>query len=227
MTITQTLADFRIDNWCDIYQFPNETGLRYYNDNRDELIDAIIEEKEDYFYNYYTSNTVIWQNEYTLAKRWDIAEDWVTILDWVAKVKAVSWKINSTDTEFTLLRAVNLNNLEKDIESYDETSTPFFCLMDNSIFIYPAPKEVTEFKIYGIMYPKKLALTDTDTLPDQHTKTILLWVAERYFTSQKLTNEAILARNKFEEAKLRVCKALSWRITWPVQRTTPNITNLK
>jgi hypothetical protein len=46
--------------------------------------------------------------------------------------------------------------------------------MDNSIFIYPAPKEISEFKIYGIMYPKKLILTNEDTLPDQHTKTILL-----------------------------------------------------
>jgi hypothetical protein len=30
--------------------------------------------------------------------------------------------------------------------------------MDNSIFIYPAPEEVSELKIYAIMYPKKLAL---------------------------------------------------------------------
>jgi hypothetical protein len=77
------------------------------------------------------------------------------------------------------------------------------------------------------MYPKKLILTNEDTLPDQHTKTILLWVAERYFTSQKLTNDAILAKQKYDSSILNVCKALSWRITWPIQRTTPNIINLK
>jgi len=46
-------------------------------------------------------------------------------------------------------------------------------VQDNSIFIYPAPLEATELKIYAIMYPKKLALSDEETLPDNIEKVIM------------------------------------------------------
>ena len=115
MTITAKLVEFRFDLACDINQLPDTTWLRYYNDSRDSVIDRITQEKEDYFYNYVYLNTIIWQNEYTLPKRWDLAQDWVTILDWVQKIKGISWKIKSTDTEYTKLRPTTIENHEKDI----------------------------------------------------------------------------------------------------------------
>lgn len=227
MSITTILADFRTDMWCDIFQLPDVTWLRYYNDARDELIDAITQEKEDYFYNSITTATVIWQNEYRMPKRWDLATDWVTVLDWLQKIKWVSWKIKTTDQEMTVLRPTTLENLEKDIESYDETSTPFYCVMDNSVFIYPAPVEVSTLKIYGIMYPKKLVLSDNDILPDQHQKAILYGVKKRFLEWQTRIQEAQLADQKFEQEKIKVAVALSGRIQAPVQRTTPNLNYLK
>jgi hypothetical protein len=38
--------------------------------------------------------------------------------------------------------------------------------MDNSIFIYPAPTEITDLKVYGTVHYKKVLLTDTDRLTD-------------------------------------------------------------
>lgn len=227
MSITTTLADFRVDMWCDIFQLPDATWLRYYNDARDEVIDAITKEKEDYFYNSITTSTVIGQNEYRMPKRWDLAEDWITILDWLQKIKWVSWKIKTTDSEFTKLKPTTIENLEKDIESYDETSVPFYCVMDNSVFIYPAPTEVSTLKIYGIMYPKKLTLSDNDTLPDQHQKAILYGVKKRFLEWQTRVQEAQIADAKFEQEKVKVAVALSGRIQSPVQRTTPNLNYLK
>lgn len=226
MSVSTTLAEFRTDMWCDIFQLPDPTGLRYYNDARDELIDAITKEKENFFYNSVTTPTVIWQNEYRFPKRGDLAQDWVTILDGLQKIKWVSWKIKTTDQEYTVLRPTTLENLEKDIESYDETVNPFYCVMDNSIFIYPAPEEVSELKIYAIMYPKKLALWDTETLPDQHVKAILYGVKKRFLESQTRVQEAQLADAKFEQEKTKVAVALSGRIQAPITRSTPNLNYL-
>lgn len=227
MSITTELINFRTDMACDITQLPDTIWLRYYNDARDELIDAIITEKENYFYNSIITSTVIWQNEYKLPKRWDLATDWITILDWLQKIKGVSWKIKTTDIEFTILQPKTLENLDFDLESYDDTNNPFYLVQDNSIFIYPAPEEVSELKIYGISYPKKLALTDNDTLPDQYTKAIMYWIKKRFLESQTRIQEAQVADAKFENEKLRICKALNWRIQAPIQRTIPNINNLK
>lgn len=224
MTINTTLAEFRTDIACDIYQLPDTTALRYYNDSRDELIDEIIKEKEDYFYNYFTWATLVWQNEYTLAKRWDLVNwTWPATLPWIYKIKWVSVKFKSTDTELTVLRPITMENLERDIEAYDETTTPFYCLMDNSIFVYPAPTEVNEYRIYAITYPKKVIWTDEETLPDQHIKAILYWVKARYLESQTRLQEAQLAQAQFDKEKTKVAKALSGRIQTPIQRTTPNL----
>ena len=48
MSITTQLTDFRYDMSADIIQLPDTVWLRWYNDWRDKIIDAIIEEKEDY-----------------------------------------------------------------------------------------------------------------------------------------------------------------------------------
>ena len=72
MPISTELADFRTDNACDISQLPDAVGLRYYNDCRDIVIDKIIDEKEDFFYNEITTGLVISQREYKLPKRGDL-----------------------------------------------------------------------------------------------------------------------------------------------------------
>ena len=226
MSITTELVNFRTDIACDINQLPDTVWTRYYNDWRDKLIDAIIEEKEDFFYNSIDTQTVIGQNEYRMPKRWDLAEDWVTKLDWLQKIKAVSWKINSTDTEYTKLVPKTLENLDYDLESYDNYSQPFFLVQDNSIFIYPTPKEATDLKIYGITYPKELVWTDTDTLPDQYTDAIMLYVQYKFLKSQTRVQESQVAKQEFEEEKIRICRALSGRIIAPITRTTPNLSYL-
>ncbi len=194
-----------------------------YQPYKTALCDSLL----DYFYNYVTTNTVIWQNEYNLPKRWDLAEDWVTVLDGLTNVKSVSWKINSTDTEYTVLRPIRQENLEKDIESYDETSSPFFCLMDNSVFIYPAPKEATQLKIYGNVHYKKVVWADEERLPDTCVRAIFYWVKEMFLEWQNRVNEAQVAQNKFETELLNICNSLSGRINSPTQRTVPNLNYLK
>ena len=227
MTISTELANFRIDNACDIIQLPDAVGIRYYNDGRDILIDKIIEEKEDYFYNEIKADLTNWQREYTIPKRGDLDTLWNPI-DWLKKIKWISVKFKSTDTDYTKLDCSVMENLDYDLLSYDETVSPFYITSDNSNFLYPTPTEdITDgMIIYGIMYPKLLTLSDNETLSDSIKKTILLHVAERFFYSQRLYNEATTAGNRFQAELIRVANTLSWRNQWPKTITTPSLNYL-
>jgi hypothetical protein len=137
------------------------------------------------------------------------------------KLKGVSVKFKTTDTDFTVLKSTTLENLEYDMDSYSETHEPFYILMDKSIFIFPTPTEVAEYRIHGITYPKKVILTDTDKLDDNITKAILLGMAKRYFQRKQLVNEMNNYALMYETEKKRVCDAISGRILTPRQRQDP------
>ena len=227
MTITDVLADFRIDNACTITQLPDTVALRYYNDARDIVIDRIVQEKEDFFYNELTVDTLIGKREYLLPKRGDLAEDGVTVLDGIKKIKEIGFKSKSTDIVYTKLPIRNTDVLEYDLLSYSEATnvSPFYVLSDTSVFIYPSPTEDIDAGLcfYSIMQPKKLILTDTETLSDNISKVVLLGLAQRWFTSQKQYDYANVAQASFDKELSRVGTSLSGRVQSPKQRTTPNL----
>lgn len=227
MTIQTDIANFRIDNACTIAQLPDTVALRYYNDSRDIVIDRIVQEKEDFFYNEMFVDTVIGKREYVLPKRGDLAEDGVTTLDGIKKIKEVGMKTKATDTVYTKLPIRNTDVLEYDLLSYSEATnvSPFYVLSDTSVFVYPTPTEDVNAGLvfYSIMQPKKVILTDTETLSDNINKVILLGLAQRWFTSQKQYDYAQAAEVAFNRELSRVGTSLSGRVQSPKQRTTPNL----
>lgn len=176
MSIATDIADFRFDNAIDTEKLTDANALRYYNDVRDTVIDRIVQEKEDYFYNEFIVDLVIGKREYLLPKRGDLAEDGVTVLDGIKKIKNIGIKYSATDTQYSKLRLESSDNLDKDLLSYSETVSPFYVLSDNSVFLYPTPNEDVDagLIVYAISQPKKVILTDTETLPDFVKKIILL-----------------------------------------------------
>ena len=133
MPISTVITDFRFDNACDIAQLPDAVALRYYNDCRDILVDAIVKEKEDYFYNELLTNLVTGQREYSLPKRGAV--------DGLATIKSVAVKYKTTDTNFTKLIPRSVENVPEDLLSYDTSSSPFYVVSDTSVFLYPTPTE--------------------------------------------------------------------------------------
>lgn len=139
--VSAILSDFRHDSGIPANQVSDANLLRYYNDVRDEVVDRIVAEKEDFFYDEYTVDLVNGKREYVLAKRGDLAEDGVTVLDGILKIKAISVKFKSTDTDYTLIRPEAVSNLDYDSLSYEKTVSPFYVVSDNSVFLYPFPTE--------------------------------------------------------------------------------------
>lgn len=229
MTISQELANFRIDNSTNTTQLPDSVWLRYYNDWRDILIDKIISKKEDFFYNEITTWITQLQREYALPKRWDLDWNWNPIW-WIIKIKSLSRKYKADDTYYTKIDNKILENLPYDLwdyENYENTAEEFYVLSDNSVFLYPVPTEtITDWlKMYWIVYPLELGLNDEETIFSQYKKVILLYVSKRYFESQRLFNEAQIFENKFNIEVERIANTISGRVQSPKPITTPNLQN--
>lgn len=229
MSVSTTIADFRTDLATNISQLPDATALRWYNDGRDVLIDRIIQEKEDFFYDVFTTDLTLGKNEYKMNKRGDLAADGVTVLNGVAKTKSLSVKFKSTDEYYTKLSPRTQENLDYDEASYDETKTPFFILSDTSWFVYPTPTEdVTDgLKAYLITYPKKLALGDDETLPDNFSKAIRYYFFARYYEGANRPEKVELNDAKFTKEINRVATSLSGRVSSPKQIKTPSLNYFK
>lgn len=75
MSISTTISEFRFDLGANVSQVSDAVGLRWYNDGRDVLIDRIIQEKEDFFYDVFTTDLTFGKNEYKMNKRGDLAAD--------------------------------------------------------------------------------------------------------------------------------------------------------
>lgn len=59
MSISTTLSEIRFDLGANSSELPDAVALRWYNDGRDVLIDRIIDEKEDFFYDVFTTDLTL------------------------------------------------------------------------------------------------------------------------------------------------------------------------
>jgi len=224
--ISQEIENYRIDNWIDSIQLPDERALRYYNNWRDVLIDFIISKKEDFFYDEITADIVRWQREYVLPQRWQI--DWLgNKMWWLIKIKWLSIKYKETDANYTKLDNRVLENLDYDLNSYNNWNESFYVISDNSVFIYPLPTEdINEWlKIYWIFVPPQLEITDEETIFSQHKKVIMFYVWYKYFLSSKQIDIANTLKQYFDIEVNRITKSIAWRVQSPKLKTLPNLKN--
>ncbi len=92
---------------------------------------------EDYFYDYFTTNTVNGQNEYVLPAPWS---NTVGIL----KAIGAGIKYTTSDTNFNPIRPFGSGSFytsDELTQLNQSVSDPFYVIKDYSIFIYPSPTE--------------------------------------------------------------------------------------
>ena len=92
---------------------------------------------EDYFYDYFTTSTIVDQNEYVLPAPWS---NTVGIL----KAIGAGIKYTSSITEYQPIRPFGSGSLyttDELTQLNQSVSDPFYIIKDYSIFIYPSPTE--------------------------------------------------------------------------------------
>lgn len=208
----------------DDYQYTNLQALEDLNIIYHDIENTIVTEvSEDFFWDYFVTDTVIWQEEYRLPKSlsWNYTSLYKSI--------QISIKYRNDFEEYKKAEKIYPYLLSRDLSDYKEwysRSSPFYHISDDSFFIYPAPKESVNdwLKIYWIKNLKDLNLNSIEddlfswTIPTKFHYIISLWMLEFIYMAQNLTNEAINARARYERERSKLVEYLSDRQEWIIER---------
>lgn len=204
------------------------TFLDYLNIWYKKLWNDIIEARwEDYFYDYFQANTVVWQTEYTLPQSSSIKQ-------WFKRVISVEVKRSALDQYYTLL--TNNNNTEyKQSLDYLEVNLPktqwIYDIKDSSLFIYPSPVEnVTNWlRLQALVWPIDLIAGGwEDSIFPKHTELrdwhYIIWLAAKSYVFQEklLYNDKNNAEIEYQTEKERMLRSITTK-KWPVVWQLPNL----
>jgi len=230
MDVATWLTDFRLLAWwVTESQLSDANGIVFMNKIYREVINTIKSKvKEDFFYDYWTTSTVIWQEEYTLPIRIDWTQAWCTKLKWV------SAKLLDSDTKHTKFRPNTESNLPMDLNYYIDnqpSSDPFYIVADMSYFIYPAPTEVITdwITLYWIADPQALVSWWNEAsikTPLEFHDILPLGMTYLYFKSRWLIGEKNEAFNEYQSYLNKMISELSDRIEVSLISEMPNLYHL-
>ncbi len=213
--------------WVTSAQFPSASLLKYANIVYKEMQNALIRKvNENYFYEILKTDTLSWQNEYTLrtADNNDI---------WMKKIISANIKWKSTDTYYSKLNhsSTALSTQAIDEQAANPDQAPFIQIKDGSVFIFPAP---TESVTNGLMVEWIVSLIDlvvdwaentifpyNSELRDYH-KVIAYGIVPYIYGKLKQTDQKISAKNEYLAELNTMVDELSDRFNNDLQWTLPN-----
>jgi len=184
---------------------------------------------EDYFYDYFTTSTVVGQNEYVLPAPWAST---VGIL----KAIGAGIKYTSSITEFQPIRPFGSSSFyttDELTQLNQSVSDPFYVIKDYSIFVYPSPLEAIS---NGLRVHASVNLIDlvawgseaTIKIPRNYHEAIAMKAATYAFLNRSLGGTAIA-----QDTDIRAIRALDMMIEnmkdrnlQPMEQDLPTLTNL-
>lgn len=192
-----------------------------------DVVDRIVcVSKWDYFWDIWTTDTVIGQSEYVSEKLGISPND----LD-IKKINKVWIKYSSTDEFFTRALYQNPWVLEKHPDYYktnQSKTNPFFYIQDNSFFIYPSPTEVLVWGIEIFVIHKPADIDETTIewdieIPAQFHKVMADGLKMYIYQSQGKLNESQVAEWDYERGIANMVAFIKQRYNQPVKKTMSNL----
>ena len=227
MNVAEFIAKVRKDTHTSEYQVTDAQILDFINEIRNDVANDIMTRiNEDFFRDVLTIewSTQIDVNEYSLKKcGYNVA--------WVKKINSVEIKWHN-DTPFQLLdhRKNTSTNLTMDELNAIPESAWFFDIQDNSIFVYPAPKEQVpngiRMQAVVSLLDLTLAWTEADFFPwhselREYLNVLVYWVDARVFRAKRYQQEAQEADIKYNNERREMLIELSDRYNEPLQTSLP------
>ena len=217
----------------DSTQVPDATAIDYLNIIYFKFANRIITEiDEDYFWETFTTDTVVDQSEYVLPIASSTAE-------WAVKINRVEIKYDSTVDYNTVAAADTLSNFDKSewfLKANKSQDNPIYDVRDWSIFIYPAPDEAvtTWLKINVINTLKDLLTTDVETAIFPWSQELriyhdilAIWMKQYIYSSQGLTWDKNDAINEFNLVLDKAIETIRDRTLSPMIAELPNSQSLQ
>ncbi len=231
MTV-QAIIDRAMRLWyVDISQYPAANAIEdlnvIYHDFENDIVTKI---REDFFWDYFITDTVVNQVEYILP--WAIWDWWTSLEKW----DWVSVKY-TTDWDFIKAKRIDQNWLEFDDSYYAKNQSvldPFYYIKDNSVFLFPAPTNSAAWwvKMEWIKWLSDLevAWTEEDVfnnlIPTKFHSVIAQWMLEFIYQSRWMITEANNAWIIYANKKTIMINQLQDRDYMPVPIEDPDLTNL-
>lgn len=227
MNVAEFIEKVRNDTHTSEYQVTDSQILDFINEVRNDVANDIITRiNEDFFRDVFTIqwSTQVDVNEYSLKKcEYNVA--------WVKKINSVEVKWHN-DTPFQLLdhRKNTSANLTMDELNNIPENMWFFDIKDNSIFIYPAPKEsvASGIRMQAIisLLDLSLASTEADFFPwhselREYLNVLVYGVDARVFRAKRYQSEAQEAEVKYNNERREMLIELSDRYNEPLQSRLP------
>jgi len=199
-----------------------------YQDMVDEIV---VVTKGDYFWDTWSTKTVVNQSEYVAEKLWIAPDD----LD-IKKINKVFVKYDSNDEYKTQLKYRNPWVLDKHPDYYkvnQPRSDAFFYIQDESIFIYPTITESIGsddpwytweqwLELFCIHKPADLTTSSTEDdieIPTQFHKVIADWLKTAIYQSQGKLNEAQVAEQDYQRWIQNMVSFMKQRYNQPRRKT--------
>lgn len=227
MNVADFIAKVRNDTHTSEYQVTDTQILDFINEVRNDVVNDIITRiNEDFFRDVLTIqwSTQTDVNEYSLR-------ECTSTKAWVKKINSVEIKWHE-DSPFQLLdhRKNTSTNLTMDELNALPESAGFFDIKDNSIFIYPAPKEqvLNWIRMQAVvsLLDLTLAWTEADFFPwhselREYLNVLVYWVDARVFRAKRYQSEAQEAEVQYNNRRREMLIELSDRYNEPLQTSLP------
>lgn len=180
---------------------------------------------EDYFYEYFKTDIIQNQNEYSFEMSSPTNE-------WVKKVISVEvkWDDISNYEMLLPLRANTNDRLSLNQLSSISIDSWFYDIKDSSIFLYPTPKTTVAnwLKMQAIINLTDLTLSSIETdifkwstdLRQYHTL-IYLWAKTYIYTRRQEFDNVAQSRNEYNIELNKMIQQLQTRYIWPIYQRTP------
>lgn len=227
MNVADFIEKVRNDTHTSEYQVTDTKILDFINEVRNDVVNDIITRiNEDFFRDVLTIqwSTQTDVNEYSLR-------ECTSTKAWVKKINSVEIKWHE-DSPFQLLdhRKNTSTNLTMDELNALPESAGFFDIKDNSIFIYPAPKEqvLNWIRMQAVvsLLDLTLAWTEADFFPwhselREYLNVLVYWVDARVFRAKRYQSEAQEAEVQYNNRRREMLIELSDRYNEPLQTSLP------
>ena len=229
MTVDEILSFGSLNAWTTTTQVWATNALLFANIVYHELEEAIRNEiNEDYFYDYFTTDTVANQTEYVL-------EPQTSTSNGMNKIISVGIKFNTTDTTYKPVRAYASSGLYNSVEwtvSNQSQWDPFYILKDTSLFIYPAPTVAVDdgLRVHvSINLINLLAwgAESTVKIPPNFHYVIALGMKRYIGWMRSLDGLAKHGDRDYEEARQKLLNYLRNRTIVPIDQDVTDLSSLK
>ena len=209
-------------------QFPDAQMLKYLNIVKNNFWSYIVSSiSEDYDWDIFTTNTVVWQDEYVLPL---MASDTA----WSKKVTSVSVNYDNEvyddgGLKYIKAKPVKLSSLKRNWNYYknnQDKNFPIYYIADNSIFIAPTPTATTTAGI-ELKWIKKIVDYTIATLewsmviPVDHHEVLVQWMLPYIYKAKAQNAEAVSEKQEYIRQRTQSVRELADRNISPLYMDYP------